>query len=599
MLSVVFEIPRLFTRYFRTFRQLVGGHMYVLTALNVLMSYAEGIGIALFFPLLRGEGEPDALSASLSKVFHFLHIPLTPLGALPFIVAAFLVKGILTMVTLSYQGHLTAHIPLKLRRRVIKGLRRLDYRMIVANNAGFYSNLLVNEVSKVASGFLFFIRTFPPALNVIVFFGMVLWLDWRLTIICGFMGLITVGMIRFSGRFSVHASRVTVKENAVLTSLLIQMVQAFKYLRATAGFAPFEARIDGAAQRLADAEYRNSAANAFSQSVSQPLMVMFLAAVLYYRAGIQHQPLGALFVLLLYFFRIMNELWTLQYGWQSFLGYVGPIDLVQSSFDDFERQVEPNGKKPYAQLDKEIRLEKLGFDYVPERAVLRDVDLTIARNATVAFVGESGSGKSTLVDLIMGTLKPVTGSIAIDGTSLADLDLESMRPHIGYVPQDAMLFDDTVANNIALWTSSDMSAIRDAAKRAKCLEFIESTPQGFESPVGDRGVRLSGGQRQRLAIARELFKRPDILVLDEATSALDSESERAIQQSIDGLRGQMTILIIAHRLSTIRNCDLICVLHEGRIVEKGSYDELVSRSGSRFHKMIELQKLTQEVQAVG
>src|SRR5262249_13836188 len=177
---------------------------------------------------------------------------------------------------------------------------------------------------------------------------------------------------------------------------------------------------------------------------------------------------------------------------------------------------------------------------------------------------------------------------------LTDIDLETLRRRIGYVPQDAMLFDDTVANNISLWSPATEAAIRDAAARAKCLEFIDAMPAGLATPVGDRGIKLSGGQRQRLAIARELFKQPDILVLDEATSALDSESERAIQQSIDAIKGQMTILIIAHRLSTVRNSDLVCVLNAGRIVEQGSYTELVNRPDSRFRRMVDLQQLTQE-----
>jgi len=155
-----------------------------------------------------------------------------------------------------------------------------------------------------------------------------------------------------------------------------------------------------------------------------------------------------------------------------------------------------------------------------------------------------------------------------------------------------VLFDDTVAANIALWSDSyTPDQIRDAAERARCLEFIERMPQQFETPVGDRGVKLSGGQRQRLAIARELVRSPDLLVLDEATSALDSESELAIQQSIDQLKGKVTIIIIAHRLSTIRGADRVYVLSEGKIVEDGGFDELASRPGGTFRRMCELQEL--------
>jgi subfamily B ATP-binding cassette protein MsbA len=154
-----------------------------------------------------------------------------------------------------------------------------------------------------------------------------------------------------------------------------------------------------------------------------------------------------------------------------------------------------------------------------------------------------------------------------------------------------VLFDDTVAGNIALWQSYTPEQIRDAAARAHCLEFIEQLPQGFDTPIGDRGVKLSGGQRQRLAIARELIRMPDILVLDEATSALDSESELAIKKSIDELKGRMTIVIIAHRLSTIRDCDRVYVLSDGKIIEQGGFEELSARPAGHFHRMCELQEL--------
>jgi subfamily B ATP-binding cassette protein MsbA len=411
------------------------------------------------------------------------------------------------------------------------------------------------------------------------------------------MGLGAVAVIGVTGRIALNASKVQAHENGALASLLIQTVQAFKYLRATAGFGVFETKVAVSAERYAVADYRSGAANGLSQAASQPLMVLFVAGLLFYRAGIRHEPVGSLFVLLLYFLRIMTELWALQYNWQTFVSYLGPTELVYATRDSYAASIEKSGTRAFSGVSREIRLDHVSFAYLPEKPVLRDIELRIARNSTVAFVGESGSGKSTLVDVIMGTLKPNSGAIRFDDTPLDEIELESLRRHVGYVPQDAMLFDDTVANNITLWAPAPEEQIRDAAERAKCLEFVEAMPLRLASEIGDRGVKLSGGQRQRIAIARELFKRPSILVLDEATSALDSESERAIQQSIDALKGQMTILIIAHRLSTIRNCDQVCVLHEGRIVEQGSYDELLARPGSRFARLCQMQQLMREASA--
>jgi subfamily B ATP-binding cassette protein MsbA len=586
--------PAYLLGYFRLFQQLTGNRLLPLTALNIITGYSEGIGIALFYPLLRGQSDPDRLSSSLARVLQYLHVPATPTGALPFLVLAFLVKGALVMASYTYQERLASQVGLSLRRELMDGLRRADYRAVLQSNSATLASLVVHEVSSVRLGFVFFARTLPPLVNIATFSVIVFWLHWQLTALCGVMGLAALLMLRTAGRATRSMSRRATAETEGLASLLVQIGQAFKYLRTTAGFGPLSSRVTSAAERLADAEYRSGRGGNLTQAISQPLSVLFLSALVYYRAAIRHEELGALFVLMLYFYRIMNEIWNLQIWWQNFLRTSASVDAVRSSLDSFRSNAEPTGAQPFAGIQQEIRLDGVSFGYEPDRKVLHGIDLRIPRNATVALVGESGSGKSTLVDLILGTLRPESGGISIDGTALSQFDLESLRRRVGYVPQDAMLFDDTVRNNIALWTDASEGAILDAARRARCLEFIEAMPLKLETRLGERGLRLSGGQRQRLAIARELLKNPDILVLDEATSSLDSESERAIQRSIDGLAGQLTLIIIAHRFSTIRNCSHICVLKEGRIVERGTYDELMGQPGSRFRRMADMQRLSQE-----
>ena len=226
--------------------------------------------------------------------------------------------------------------------------------------------------------------------------------------------------------------------------------------------------------------------------------------------------------------------------------------------------------------------------------MLEDVSLRIPHKTVVGIVGESGAGKSTFIDLVTGMLKPTDGQVLIDGVDLQELDLRAWRRRIGYVTQEGVLFDDTVGGNISMWSSGTdqdavTPAIRQAARSARCDDFIDTHPQAYDAVIGDRGVNLSGGQRQRLAIARELFKRPDLLILDEATSALDSELERGIHTSIESLRGQATVIIIAHRLSTVKHCDRIFVLEEGRVAEQGSFSELLATEGSRFARMCALQ----------
>jgi ABC-type multidrug transport system fused ATPase/permease subunit len=194
-------------------------------------------------------------------------------------------------------------------------------------------------------------------------------------------------------------------------------------------------------------------------------------------------------------------------------------------------------------------------------------------------------------------LKPRTGTVTIDGVPHDTIDLASWRDQIGYVSQETVVFDDTVANNISLWQGDieEDPALRErvyhAAERAHAHHFIQDLPNGYQTVVGDRGVRLSGGQRQRLFVARELFKQPNLLLLDEATSDLDTASEQHIQSSIDALQGEVTVVIIAHRLSTVKNADRVYVLDEGRVIEEGSYHELRAREGGEFREMVEMQSL--------
>jgi subfamily B ATP-binding cassette protein MsbA len=222
--------------------------------------------------------------------------------------------------------------------------------------------------------------------------------------------------------------------------------------------------------------------------------------------------------------------------------------------------------------------------------------MTIPSKSSIAIVGGSGSGKTSLVDLITLTNRPSKGKLYIDGVLNSDIKKSSWRSQLGYVSQDSVIFDDTVANNISMW-ENDINKDKlnenliNAAKQANILDFINSLPNGFNTLVGDRGILLSGGQKQRIFIARELFRNPKLLILDEATSALDSESEKNIQNSVELLQGKITVIIIAHRLSTIKGVDKIFLLDNGEIVESGSYDQLMNNKNSKFSDFAKLQIL--------
>ncbi len=268
-------------------------------------------------------------------------------------------------------------------------------------------------------------------------------------------------------------------------------------------------------------------------------------------------------------------------------------NLIEIMNTATERELVDGTKKPT--LEGNIRLEDVHFQY-PQRLdvpVLSGINFSIGRNQTLAVVGGSGAGKSTLASLLLRYYEPQSGAVFFDDTNTREIDLEYLRSHIAIVPQEVMLFADTIQENIRFGRpEASTQEIEDAAKAANALEFIQSFPEGMNTQVGDRGIQLSGGQKQRIAIARAILKNPAILILDEATSALDSESEKLVQDALDRLMTNRTAIVIAHRLSTIRKADKIIVLQEGKIMEEGNHETLIALNGA-YARFVELQNLSE------
>lgn len=285
-----------------------------------------------------------------------------------------------------------------------------------------------------------------------------------------------------------------------------------------------------------------------------------------------------------------------------FTQIISPISNLSSAFADYRRgeaaldriseflHIEDKVEdvplaKPVSAFSDSIRFSDVSFAYV-DAPVLQHIDLTIQKGQTVAFVGQSGAGKTTISDLLMRFYDPTSGKIFLDGHPVMDYKVKDYRSLFALVSQDVMLFHDTIYNNITMGRESTMEEVEAAAKTANIYDFVMSLPDGFQHVVGDRGVALSGGQRQRVSIARAVLRKAPILVLDEATSAMDTESERLVQQSIDRLSKQCTVVVIAHRLSTIQGADKICVLDGGRLVEQGTHEELMNRKGTYWKLVV-------------
>ena len=524
-------------------------------------------------------------------------------GSTALLLLGLIFAGMTILKTGCYFASSAVMIPL--RTGIVRDIRTMVYNKLLSLPMGFFNKQKKGDIIARMSGDVTEIEvSIVSSLDMLIknptliicYFAALIYLSWELTLFT-----VTVVPVMAWGMSAIgkKLKRRSLEAQEKWSDTMAQLDETLGGLRIIKAFVAEEKmkeRFTNTADAYRKASARVAIRQASAHPVSELLGSIMIMIVLWFGGTLilsDNAPIDAsafiFYMTILYsVLAPLKEFSKASYNIPKGLASMERVDKIMNAVNDIK---EPENPEKMEGFNDRIEFNGVCFSYEEGREVLTDISLTIPKGKTIALVGQSGSGKSTLVDLIPRYYDSNKGSITLDGKDIRNFKVKDLRSLIGNVNQEAILFNDTIFNNIAFGVEgATMEQVIAAAKIANAHDFIMEKEDGYQTNIGDRGGKLSGGQRQRISIARAILKNPPILILDEATSALDTESEKIVQEALDRLTSSRTTIAIAHRLSTIRNADEICVMHEGRIVERGRHEELIALDGY-YRKLHDMQAI--------
>lgn len=601
---------KLYLLLFRDLIKRLNWRFPALVGWTALVGFGEGISIVLLLPLLSRIGIASASTTSaavqlLERGLNFVGAT-TPLGVLFVIVAIAAMQTALSVALIWWTAKLARHYQSQRQVEMCNAFMHAKWHFIADHKAGEMINAIITESERLGVAFTVCLSLLGSVVVTITYVVLATVVAWQVTLsLIGFAVATGLAMAQLYKK-TYAAGQNLAPLNAEFQSVLTEHFAGAKFIKAIAGVDRAVARIKSLVQKL---EQANSTANALPGSVRSLLEFLALtglAIILVLSSNWMGVAGGNVVVVLALFGRLFPRITTLQAQLHHLNWNVPAIEEISKLQAAAEAEAERLDKAERRDKAEQQQIEVLKIKQPAtlairdlqvkfgERTALDQINLTVPIPGLLAVVGRSGAGKSTLVHALLGLVEPSAGSIHLGGYDIASAPLRAWRRSIGYVPQETILFHTSIRENLTLVNpSASESEIKTAARRAHALDFINLLPGGFDTIIGDQGVRLSGGQRQRLGIARALLVNPALLIMDEAMSALDTESEAELLRMLEELRQRMGILLVAHRLAAARSADIVCVFEAGRIVEAGSWKELMARK-KRLYALAEAQSVGED-----
>jgi subfamily B ATP-binding cassette protein MsbA len=559
--------------------------------LGVLAALAEGLSISLFIPLVQDQmgTQTAGVTGRLTALFHWI----PPEHRLLWIgFSIFLCMVLKNVLSYSYSllfHSVNASIGYRLRSGIVRQLLSVGQSYLDTHDSGKLLNTLATETWRVSAACTVLASVMINVCMTLIFSILLLLISWKMTLITGCLLLLISQIIRHLTRQGKRLSTLATAANANLAQRMLETLDGLQLIRAFGRESHEQHRFDVASRVVSKAFFRLDRISGLVQPLSEVLTVLLLLGILLGTAMYTPGQMAVSLTFLILLYRLQPRIKQFDADRVALDAFSGSVEEVRSLLDKSDKPYLRSGARVPASIEKGIIFENVSLQYDSGKsAALKQVTCSINIGETTAFVGPSGSGKSSLISLICRFYDPSAGRLLIDGVPLPELDLAWWRNRIAVVSQEVYLFNATVAENINYGKlDATREELVEAARKAHAMEFIEELPEGFETILGDRGVRLSGGQRQRLALARAFIRDPQILILDEATNSLDLISEGVVQDALEQFGRNRTVLIAAHRISTIEHADKIIVLDFGRVVESGTVTQLLAAGGlfSRFYAL--------------